>query len=303
MVNLMQGSYTADGNVKLLEVPFDANWLKVVNFTVSAAGGAGSISECYWQQGMDYGLGYTKLAADDSLEVGNLAAATGITKINTGDNPLTAAIATTGVTGANPPLITLADTTGFVAGSIVRMGAAPAATQLDGMDFSVGTVVGNTSLELPYMAQIVADGNAGEIYRVKYDKLWYPRTRFISAMTQAAQALITLTVTHEYAVGDYVRLMVPDAFGMKEANLKEVKVTAIDAANNTITVNLDTTAYTAFAFPVTGTTLTSWAEVVPLSGPIENVQFRGFELPAGAAAAGGVANDVIYWAAGDSFGI
>lgn len=299
----MQGYYLADGKDKLLEVPFDANWLKIVNLTVTEAAGADELAQAYWQDPMVYGVGYIKLAADESLSSIGLAAATGITKINTGDNPLDT-INTTGtaISNAAIPIVSATSTTGLVNGSIVRFQSVTGGTQLDGMDFSIDTVVANTSFRLPYMAQIVAAG-ANSFYRVKYDKLWYPRTRFISSITQASSAVIELTVAHDYAVGDYVRIMVPDTFGMKEMNLAEARITAIDTTLNTITVNIDSTGYTAFAFPVTGTELPTYAEVVPLSGPVTNVQFRGFELKAGATAAGGVANDEIYWVAGDSFGI
>jgi len=301
----MQGNYTADGTVKLLEVPFDANWLKIINLTTSAAGGAGTISEVFWQQGIDYGLGYSKLAADDSLAVSQLAAATGVTKFNSGDNPLDTVNTTgTAVSTAAVPIVSATSTAGLVNGSIVRFETITGAEQLQGMDFTIDTLVANTSFRLPYMAQLAVAGTGNDFYRVKYDKLWYPRTRFISAITQASEAVITMTVTHDYAVGDYVRIMVPEEFGMRQMNLQEAKITAVSTANNTITVDVDSSAFTAFAFAAaTDVPLSAYAEVVPLSGPVTNAQVRGFEIQSGAAAAGGVANDEIYWIAGDSFGI
>jgi len=299
----MQGSYTADGKVKYLEVPFDANWLKIVNLTVTAAGGAGSISEAYWQQNMDYGIGYTKLAADDSLASSELAAATGITKFNSGTGRLSAINATvTAITVADPPLVQLTSTTGLNDGDTIRMVSATGATQLNGMDFTIGNLVANTQFELTHMAQIVA-GTTASFYKVNFQELWYPNTRYISAITAGTTTVIEMTVTHGYSVGEYVRIKVPSGFGMTELNSKQVKITAVDTTANTITVDIDSTGFTAFTFPVTGTTITSRAQVIPISGTISNTQVRGFEIQPGAAAAGGVANDVIYWVAGDSFGI
>jgi len=304
---LMQGYYTADGKTKILEVPFDANFIKIVNLTQTAAAGAGQVVEAFWQEGMAYGMRYTKTAVTGALATDVLAANTAITKVNTGDNPLSAAIATTGVTADAPAKITMAATAGLYENDIVRIQTTPGATQLNGMDFTIRDITLNTSVELAFGPTVVVSANAGSIYRVKYDKLVYPRTRFITNITQAAQAVITLSVTHEYSVGDYVRLFVGPEYGMTEANLKEVKVVDTDidlAANtNTITVDLDTRSYTAFTFPVTGTTLAQKAEVVPMTGPGTNPQIRGFQLPAGAAAPGGVANDVIYWVAGNSWNV
>lgn len=301
---MMQGSYTADGKVKYLEVPFDANWLKIVNLTTTAAGGAGSISEAYWQQGIDYGIGYTKLAADDSIKSAQLAATTGISKFNSGVDQLSALNSTvTAITTAATPLVQLTSTTGLNDGDIVRFKSVTGGTQLNGVDFTIGSLIANTSFTLPYMAQLGGAATGGSFYKVKFDNAWYPRNRFISSITKGATTVIELTVTNEFAVGDYVRIMVSEEYGMTEINLKEAKVTAVDATNNTITVDVDSSGFTAFAYPATGTTIANPAQVIPMSGPISNSQFRGFEIQTGTDAAGGSANDVIYWLAGDSFGI
>ena len=65
---IMQGTYTADGTDKFLEVPLDANWIKLINLTQwdTAAGGADQLINSYWQEGMDYGIATRKNAADDN---------------------------------------------------------------------------------------------------------------------------------------------------------------------------------------------------------------------------------------------
>lgn len=291
----MTGYYTADGTDKLLTVPIDATSLRIINMTNTDAQTATELVEAYWQEGMDYGIGY-KLDDDQVWQSDALDADTGITKFNSGDNPVGTAENYTAFTNAAPPVVQVANADAYPAGSIVRMQSNTGCTQLDGMDF---TVAANdaTHIDLTYMTAPGSASTGGTLYPVLYDKLWYPRSRFISNITKAASAVITMTVTHDYAVGDAVRIMCPPEFGMKEINLAQATVTAISAANNTITVDVDTRTYTAFTFPATGTKIPFHAEVLPISGPVQNAQVRGFKIKTGAAAAGGSNNDVIYWIA------
>jgi len=157
---LMQGYYTADGKTKILEVPFDANFIKIVNLTQTAAAGAGQVVEAFWQEGMAYGMRYTKTAVTGALATDVLAANTAITKVNTGDNPLSAAIATTGVTADAPAKITMAATAGLYENDIVRIQTTPGATQLNGMDFTIRDITLNTSVELAFGPTVVVSANA-----------------------------------------------------------------------------------------------------------------------------------------------
>jgi hypothetical protein len=249
-----------------------------------------------------YGVGDVREGTIDAVVPQALLATTGITEINTNDNPLSTVDATvTAVSADTPPVVTVTDATTYLTGDIVRFKSVTGASQLNGMDFTI-TNLNGTTFSLPFMSTIVA-GTTGAFYKVKYPEVWYPGVRFITAITQAAQAVITMSVAHGFEVGDKVKLKVPEEFGMLEVNNKIVEVLAKTTSDtvNTITVDLNTTTYTAFAFPLTGVTLPMYAQVVPISGPIDDNSFRGFELKAGAAAAAGPAGadgDEIHWIAG-----
>jgi len=302
---IVRGSYTADGNNKYLKTEIDASWIKIKNLTQWDAnvGGADQIIWSEWIQGMTYGNAIRKNQADDNMESVLLTGANAITPINTSDSPLGTKETHTGFTNAAPPVVTVADATLYPEGSIVRLGLCTGSTCLQGMDFTVAANDG-THIDLAYM---VAPGSActgGDLYPLKWDAPWYKRDRYIASITQAASAVIQMTVTNEFEVGDVVRLIVPDAFGMVEADGKEVTVTAVStdiATNvNTITVDLDTTSYTAFAWPASGTDLPGLPQVIPVSPKNVNTAFTGFKIVGGATAPGGVADDVIFWMAGDS---
>jgi len=302
----IQGYFTADGKDKYLEVPIGADWIEIRNLTKIRTAAADTLCTSYWDTNMtgnfQYGVGDVRNAGPDAVIPQALLVTTGITAINTNDNPLSAKDATvTAVSADTPPQVTVNDATTYLTGDIVRFVSVTGATQLNGMDFTI-TNLNGTTFSLPFMATIVA-GTTGSFYKVKYPEVWYPGVRFITNITQTAQAVITMSVTHGFEVGDKVKLKVPEEFGMIEAHNKTVEVLAKTTSDtvNTITVDLNTTTYTAFAFPLTGVTLPSYAQVVPISGPITNNSFRGFELKAGATAAAGPAGadgDVIHWKAG-----
>jgi len=305
-MSTIKGYFTSDGKDKYINVPIGADWIAIRNLTKIGTAVNATLCKTFWDSDMtgtyQYGIGEVRENTIDALIPGALAATTGVTPINTNDNPLSAVDATvTAVSADAIPVVTVTDASTYLTGDVIRFKSVTGATQLNGMDFTITNLSGVT-FSLPFMATIVA-GTTGAFYKVKYPEVFYPGVRYITSITQAAQAVIEMSVAHGYAVGDKVKLKVPAEFGMIEANDKIVEVLAVTTTDvtNTITVDLNTTTYTAFAFPLTGVTLTSYAQVIPLSGPVVNNSFRGFELKAGAAAGAGAAGadgDEIHWIAG-----
>lgn len=312
---IQQGRFTADGNEKVIELRSDVDWFRTYNYTTTAAGGAGTGVEFLWQKGMAdaTGIEYQKLAADESMVPVTLTAG-GFSYINTGtDAELSASIASTGITGAAIPLLTMAATAGVVDGGIVRIANHPGALQFGGVDFEIGTVVANTSAQLVYAPQIVATVQAGAFRIVNTPRAFYPRNRFISTITQANPGVVETTVSHGYTVGQEITFRVPSEFGMVELDGLTATVTAVTDA--TITTDIDTSAFTAFAWPLTAGVPFTHAQVVPVGADssltyANNVDdatvdngYIAMSLPAGVDSPAGAANDVIYWQAGKSFSV
>lgn len=325
-----QGRFTADGNAKIIQLRSDLDWMWVKNETVSYAAGAGTGAEFYWQRGMTQGRGtiYVKTAATNALQVGQIAANSGFYLVDSSVNSPSASVALTGITNGNPPVVNTGDTSLLNNGDIVRIYSTVGALQLGGLDFTIGAIIANTSFTLAYMAQIAnANPGAGTFRRIPYDPIYYPRRRYITKISQAAQAIVTMSVTHGYKVGQKVRFIIPEVnatyFGMTELNNQVGTIVAVGAADadgvtNTITVDIDTSGYTAFAFPLTTSGGFTPAQVWPLGEDTAqaissgvnvlgdatlNEGYIGIELKAGTSSPAGAANDVIYWVAGKSFSV
>lgn len=252
--NGFQGTFISTGTTFVVQFPTDIQWMEVINLSLAVAGaGAGTGVRWWWQLGMQdgYGIVSKKLAADQSITYDYQADCFSL--VNTYTPTLSAINNTlTQVSGANPPVVSATSTAGLADYDTVKLVNVPGAEQFNGVDFTIDTLVANTSFRLPFAPQIVTTGAvAGSFYKVKNDDPFYPRRRYISAITQANPGVITTTAYHGYTVGQKIRLHVPAEYGMIQADGLDATITAINAANATITTNIDTSGFTAFAWPLT----------------------------------------------------
>lgn len=316
---IQQGKFTSDGNGGTITLRTDVDWFELVNYTQKGSAGGGQVISSYWQRGMadDTGTVNLKTAATNATEE-NVYAAGGFTYIDTSLQTPGALVATiTDVSGANPPVVTNGGVNALLAGDMVRLVNVVGATQLNGVDFTVGnSTLSNTTFSLDYMGAIIAAaGITGGWRKIDYDPIFYPRSRTISKVTVGATTEIFFTVTHGYLVDQVVSFRVDTAFGMSQLNGLKGMILSVNAATNSITVDINSAAFTAFAWPLTGTGAVTRPHAVPVgegstgvaAGKFDdakrNTAYIGISFPGGAAYPGGAANDVMYWKAGKSLSI
>jgi len=312
---IQQGSFTSTGEAVELQIRSDVDWVEVDNYTqLGTQQTPGRGVQFRWQRGMAAGTGVeiTKADGADTLQ-GEVMATGGFTLLDTSDQtPGTLNSTITAISNAAIPVVTNSGTNGLSAGDVVRIINVTGAQQLGGIDYTVGiNTLTTTTFSLDYMAQIVA-GTTGSWRKIDFDPQFYPRRRFITAISQASSAVITLSVTHGYTAGQAVRINVPSEFGMTEIDGLVGNITAVNATNNTITVDIDSSAFTAFSFPLTAAVPFTQATIVPigqtatgafansLDDATDNQSFIGIRLGAGIDGPAGSTNDVIYWRAGKS---
>jgi hypothetical protein len=328
--NTTQGRFTATGNAVQLQLPAGVDYMWVKNLTQSYASGSGQGVEYYWQRGMTQGLGtqYTKTASTNALAISQIAANAGFYLIDTTVNIPGPALSLTGITSGTPPVVNTANTSSLLNGGIVRIFNTVGATQLGGLDFTIGDISAGVSFQLSYMQPIAnANPGAGTFRVIPYNPYFYPPIRYITNISQATQAIVTLSVTHYYTVGQAIRFVIPTvtaaAYGMTQLNGIEAAIVAVGQADvngftNTITVDIDTTGFSPFAFPLTTAPGFTPAQIVPvgewtavalnagvniLGDATTNTGFFGIQLQGGANSPGGSASDVVYWVAGTSFSV
>ena len=347
-----QGTFTQPATAinQTIIVPSNLDWLRVWNYTqanqATAAAGPNSFMS-YWQRGMVNSTG-TYLASGAAGAV-----TTNVTTANAfvlydpsgqsqGALPLLSApVATTATTNATRPVVSTGNTAGISVGTVVRL-SNTAQTDINGLDFVVGAVVANTSFTLTGNAGSALAtapgvvGGAGFYRIVNYSPLYYPRKLLITNVSQAATAQVSTSIAHGLTVGQAVRFNIPSVSGMVQLNASAQNnyqygtiLTVIDDYN--FTVNINTTAFTAFTYPTvaqqpssfpvvepigedTAASISSIAAQTPTIGGVQiyntntglladstvNTGFLGMILAAGALLPAGVANDVCFWVAGKS---
>jgi len=202
--------------------------------------------------------------------------------------------------------------------------------QISGMTFTISSVTGSQfTLVGLNSAGFSAPATAFTVRRVTQSPNGIttpvaPSYLYVTAISQASQAQVTTSQQHGLVVGQKIEFTIPGSFGMVQLNnfnqpgSKPVIVASVVDTYN-FTINVNTTNYTAFAFPASSGSPTTqlFATLAPAGqaatfNPITNVTtgynfttvpFRSsifvpyMIVPAGAQSPGGAANDRIVWQA------
>lgn len=309
---IQQGSFTSDGTIHILNIRSDIDWMRVYNTTVAdddtqtTAIGV----EYYWQRGMSAGSGieYKKSNAANAAQLTTLLASGGFTLL---PEAASAAITGTTITKANPPVCTAAGH-GLQNGDLVLLKNLTNMPQIALVGFTIGSVTTNT-FELSYFNTNTANFTAETSFEVIKGSPFTWRGAFnnITAVTTGTTTQIQMAAFDtevNYPVGSILKFSVPSAYGMVELDGLKGEVLSHTTATNTYTVDIDSTGFTAFAWPASTAYPASLPTVTYVgtdattsTGSVTNIQNIGMALAPGADGPGGQTSDVIYWVAGKSF--
>lgn len=322
---IAQGSFTSDGTSKLLQLRQGVDWMFVRNRSIATSAQTTAVGcEYWWQVGYpdNAKTSYFKSNAANAANLIQYLTTGGFTYVDSTLNlvgPLNATI--TAVSNAAIPVVSNSGTNGLAAGDVVRIIDVTGAQQLGGIDFTVGyNTLTTGTFSLDYAPQIVA-GTTGSWRKVNFNSMFYPRARVITKITQATQAVVTFSVTHGYQVGQKITFSIPSGYGMTELNGLTGTVVAVDTTTttgNSVTVDINTSAFTAFAWPLTAAGPFGRALAAPagentavalqnglssLDDAYVNTGYIGMLLAGGANNPGGANGNVIDWIAGTSFSV
>lgn len=260
---IYSGTLTSTGSPQYVSIPAGFDEFVLRNRTTLAAGSG--IIEAKWWSGMSAGYAETKTVSGGTITDAIISSAGFTYEDDSTSDEVGAATAISGITQASPAVASSGSTP--VAGQIVRIYGTTAQLQTSGIDYTVGTVSAGVSFQLAYLdsSGFAAAATAGYWRLVNRDLAFYPRKRTITKITQAASAVVTFSVTHDYVVGSKIRFSVPSAYGMTQLDGLTGTVTAISTTNNTVTVDIDSSGFTAFAWPTSAVYAagTSLPEAVP----------------------------------------
>lgn len=322
-----QGTFTQPATAvnQIIPLPSGADYFKTVNYTQMGLTGSVCVAGEWFGGGItatNDGLRWRKAGSSAILidKFSTSTASAGFTYVTAFPAPQAALTGTT-ITNATPAVASVTNT--YSEGDTVVIYSSTGALMYSGMTFTISSVSGSgftlLGLNTPGSA-----ATAFQVRRVNQFTPVEPSFLFVTAVTQATQAQVTTSQVHNMVVGQKIEFTIPGSFGMVQLNnfnqpqSKPPIITAIVDPYN-FTINVNTTNYTAFAFPLSSASPTAalFATVAPAGqaatfNPITNVTtgynftvvpFRSgvfvpyMYVPAGAASPGGAANDVIVWQA------
>lgn len=317
---LEQGSFTSDGTAKQIPLSGGANYFTTLNYTQAAttqATGRGVKFEWFSGFADGYALETKKTNSTDAL---NLVVATSGGFNYVQSRPAPEAPKTGTVITAAAPAVCTCTSHGYAIGDRVRIYGNVVMKQISGMEFTVTAVADANTFTLGYLdASAFAAAETGFTVRriAKYAEV-LPEYHFITKITQATQAVVTFSSTHNYKLGDVIYLRVSSNFGMVQMDQLSGKAVAVDTSLNTVTLDINSSAFTAFAFPLSsvypnivfsvgtvsgknGLVDDFFNNINPVTFPLnpyrEATVYPYMNLQPGAQGPAGSTSDVIYWQA------
>lgn len=300
---IAQGTFTSTGAARAIELPKQPHYFCVRNrSTWGTAPTAVVQSEWYFGYGNGQATCLTEGGASALSATAIAAGGAGFTFVNLCDQSPGALVNTPGtaVTNANPAVASDAATPAV--GDIVRVFNTTGMLQIAGLDFTVTAVNAGVTYTLGYLnAAGFAAPATNVTYRVIPAKYYSPYRRWITGITAANPAVITVSVAHNYLVGDKIRIYVPNQFGMTQINGQLATITGVTAS--TITTDINSAAYTAFAYPTSAVAAAgvSFPHIVPvgevatkLTSSMDNVGYYAMYLDTGVV---GANTNVMDWMA------
>lgn len=327
-----QGTFTQPATAvnQIIPLPSGADYFVTTNLTqMATTQGTGRVVRGEWYGGgltaVNDGLRWKKTNSTSAINIDKFSTSTasnGFTYVTSFPAPQAALTGTT-ITQANGAVASVTNT--YSEGDTVIIYNAVGMEQISGMTFTISSVSGSAFTLLGLDSSgFAAPATAFSVRRVNQFTPVEPSFLYVTAITQAAQAQVTVSQADSVYLGQKLEFTIPGSFGMVQLNnyyqvqnLPAVVTSIVDAYN--FTINVNTTNFTAFAFPASSGSPTTqlFATVAPAGqstqfNPISGVQ-TGYNftqipfhsgvfipymyVPAGAQSPGGSASDVIIWQA------
>lgn len=318
-LTLIQSStFVSTGFGKSIALPAGADFFRAVNLTQAATTQAtGRGVEFEWYVGataQDTALMTSKTNSTNALNM-SVTSSGGFTYVPS-TPPTGAPLTGTTISQASSAVATVANT--YQNGERVRIYNVVGMKQISGMAFTISAAV-STSFSLPGLdsSGFAAGATAFQVRKIALFEEMLPEYLFITNISQATQAVVKVSTLHDYVAGMQIRLDIPSTYGMSQADGLTVLIKSV--TDYTLTVDLDTSGFDAFAFPASDASVNQvrFATLAP-SGQkayydaVNNVQY-GYNvqeapfrstyqqpfmyLASGALSPAGSAGDVIVWQA------
>lgn len=263
---MAKGKFTSTGAAQIVNLPFRPDYVEFINYTAAKTPADHGIPFAKWDANMGQGFAAVELFNATPVLTTGAVETNGISTFYAGQLlQYGASLQISGITKANPAVVTTTTNHGYASGDVVILeGLYQSSTtgmpQIAGMAFTV-TVTGATTFTIPWNTNqsnytaLSGSPVGSTVKKVLYPYLYFPGATVISAITTGTTTTIDTTSAHNFRVGQEVAFRIPSAWGTTELNSLPNSTTpgspiygyVIAVTDyNTVVVNIDSSSYTAF---------------------------------------------------------
>lgn len=258
---IAEGQFTSTGVAQFVELPFLPNSFEMWNTTALATPAQDNIIYAQARNGDAAGAADVLLFNATPVLTSQAITLGGFTFISAGEYQFGPTLTVSGVTQAAAAVVTTTTNHNLATGDAVVLYGTTGMLQVAGEVYTI-TRTGATTFTIPVnSAGFAAAATAGFCKQLRFPDLYTPFRSAITAITVGATTTITTAVDHAFVVGQQVFIQIPvvsatawgttqldtEVFNAANVIPQQAYVTAITA--NTIVVNVNSTGFTAFAYP------------------------------------------------------
>lgn len=261
---IAEGQFTSDGSAEFINLPFLPNTFEIWNLTNFTTPASNDAVYAQARSSDAAGTAYAqRFNATPVLTTSQLTTG-GFSFIDAGTYQYGPTVAITSVSQANPAVVTTGANHNLQTGDAVLIYGTTGMLQIAGEVYTI-TRTGATTFTIPVNSSgFAAAATAGFMKQLLYPDLYVPYRAAITAITTGATTTITTAVNHGFVVGQEVAFQIPqvgtsttawgtvqldtEAFDTANVVPQQAYVTSVPAANQ-IVVNVNSTGFTAFAYP------------------------------------------------------
>lgn len=259
---IVEGVFTSTGVNKFLNLPMVPDTIEIWNLTKYATTTNHTATQAIGFASSASGTAYVT-ESNGTAWLGKVVTVNGFTFISAGSPTFgaTQAMASTYVTQAASANVTVTGH-GYNTGDVVWIYGTTAMLQIAGIPYVITKVDANNFTIPVNSSGFASAATAGFVKQLLYPDLYIPELCYITAVTKASSAVITTSINHNFVVGQEVGFTVPSQWGMTQLDSavylqssngipQQAYVTAVTA--NTVTVNINSSGFTTFAYPTSAT--------------------------------------------------
>ncbi len=298
---MAKGSFTSTGAAQIINLPFQPDAIEMWNYSVYGTPANHGVPYAYWDVQMGQGFAVEQVFNSTPVLTTDIVSANGFSTFSAGQLlQYGAQMQISGITKANPAIVTTGSAHGLKNGDVVilqglNQSSTTGMQQIAGIPFTV-TVTGSTTFTIPWNTNqsnytaLSGSPSGAYVRKVLYPYLYFPGTSFISAITTGTTTTIDTTCAHNFVVGQEVAFRIPTAWGTTQLNSLPNTVTpgspiygyVVSVTDyNTIVVNINSSSYTAFN---SNQTFASYpGEQFPQIVAVGDVNTGGVQISSGSA--------------------